>query len=901
VKLSERDDELQLLERLYGECVGGRGAVVLTNGPVGSGKTALVSTFAERAVARGALYVSVTASASEQLHLFGLVHQLVTAMRAAGMAIDPFAAENVGVTVSGHRAQQTGWAPISLLQRIYRTVREYAEQRPLVIGIDDVHFADEPSLQVLRYLIRRIDSSAVMIVMNEAPCHDWQLATLHAEILHLPCCHQIRLAPLTGAGIAEQLTERLGAEPDPGGVDAWAEASGGSPLLLHALLEDLPPTRQAGSGPEPGESFRRAVRLCLHRGNASMLALARVLAVLGESATPSLLGDFLGGDARTAHWSIADLTAAGLVSGVRFRVEHAQLAVLADIPAEELPAMHGRAAELLHKSGASSVAVAEQLMAAHDCEGTVWRVDILREAAREAMVAGDAQTSVDYLRHALANCADPVGEAQITAALADAQWHIDPDTAGRHLHHLHHLVRVGLLTGEEATVPVKMLLWRGEFAAAEALLRTIETNEQKAGGGSPEGVTPPDVLMARSWLSLCRPASARGTAEGGADGPSVWSGPVSAPACSTLLASLTWDGEEIQGADQVLHRARADSPLASTLLALVMLIQSDRVDDAVFWTGRLLQEPWIARVPVRRALFETIRSVTALRRGELVEAEACARTALEVVAPSAWGVVVGLPLALAVRAATELGDLDTVMSYVNLPVPPVMFDTPFALPYLQAFGRYHLAMGRPQTALTNFRGCGDLMARWGLDTPDLPDWRNDAAAALVALGRSREARELVEEQLSRPLGERSRVRGRALRRLAAASESSERPALLREAVHILEACGDRLELAHARAELEEALAAPDERPRSEPSRHEPTRPGALAEPAPGGREPAPVRAELTGAERRVAALAADGRTNREIARKLFITESTVEQHLTKIYRKLNVRSRGDLPVFPNVQ
>ncbi|WP_316763621.1 helix-turn-helix transcriptional regulator [Streptomyces herbicida] len=897
MKLGERDDALQLLERLYDGCAGGRGAVVLTNGPVGSGKTALVSTFAERAVERGALYVSVTASASEQLHLFGLAHQLVTAMRAVGMAIDPFAAEDVGVTVSGDRAQETGRAPIGLLQRIFRTVREYSERQPLVIGIDDVHFADEPSLQCLRYLIRRIDSSAVMIVMSESSCHDRQLARFHAEILHLPYCHQIRLAPLTCAGIAEQLTERLGVEPAPGDVDAWAEAGGGSPLLLNALLEDLSPTKRERAVPEPGESFRGAVLRCLHRGDASMLAVARVLAVLGESATPSLLGDFLGGDARTAHWSIADLTAAGLVSGVRFRHEYAQLAVLADIPAEELPVMHGRAAELLHKSGASAVAVAEQLMAAHDSEGSVWRVDILREAAREAMSAGDVQTSVDYLRHALAICTDPEGEAQITAALADAQWHIDPDIAGRHLQHLHHLVRVGMLSGEEATIPVKLLLWRGEFARAEELLRRIETNERTTGGRSPEGATAPDVLMARLWLSLCRPASARDTTEDGADVPSMWSGPVSAPACSTLLARLTWDGEEIQGADQVLHRARADSPLASTLFALVVLIQSDRVDDAVLWTGRLLQEPWIARVPVRRALFETVRSVTALRRGELAEAEACARTALEVVAPSAWGVVVGLPLALAVRAATELGELDTVMSYVSLPVPPVMFDTPFALPYLQALGRYHLAMGRPHTALTNFQNCGDLMSRWGLDAPDLPDWRNDAAAALVAMGRTGEARELIEEQLSRPLGERSRVRGIALRRLAAASEPPERPALLREAVRIFEACGDRLELAYARAELEEALAAPDER-----LRHEPSRPRTPGEPAAGGgKEPAPVRAELTDAERRVAALAAEGRTNREIAGRLFITVSTVEQHLTKIYRKLNVRRRADLPTFPNRQ
>jgi DNA-binding NarL/FixJ family response regulator len=56
---------------------------------------------------------------------------------------------------------------------------------------------------------------------------------------------------------------------------------------------------------------------------------------------------------------------------------------------------------------------------------------------------------------------------------------------------------------------------------------------------------------------------------------------------------------------------------------------------------------------------------------------------------------------------------------------------------------------------------------------------------------------------------------------------------------------------------------------------------------------------LSPAERRVATLASDGYSNRAIASKLLITESTVEQHLTKVYRKLNVKHREDLPAsFP---
>jgi DNA-binding CsgD family transcriptional regulator len=51
---------------------------------------------------------------------------------------------------------------------------------------------------------------------------------------------------------------------------------------------------------------------------------------------------------------------------------------------------------------------------------------------------------------------------------------------------------------------------------------------------------------------------------------------------------------------------------------------------------------------------------------------------------------------------------------------------------------------------------------------------------------------------------------------------------------------------------------------------------------------------LTPAERRVAALVAEGRTNREVAAALFLTERTVASHLSHIYAKLGVRSRTEL-------
>lgn len=185
----------------------------------------------------------------------------------------------------------------------------------------------------------------------------------------------------------------------------------------------------------------------------------------------------------------------------------------------------------------------------------------------------------------------------------------------------------------------------------------------------------------------------------------------------------------------------------------------------------------------------------------------------------------------------------------------------------------------------------------------------------LALGRPDAARELAREQLERCGPGSITPRAAALRLLAACTEPAGRPALLREAVVLLQSGGDQLELVRTvadfswchgelgnvkqarfmrrRAELlarqagaeglVDTLLAP---PREDPARNPPAEGGGY-----GG---------LSCAERRVATLAARGHTNRHIAEQLSITASTVEQHLTRVYRKLNVTSRAHLLSMPDL-
>jgi DNA-binding CsgD family transcriptional regulator len=214
-----------------------------------------------------------------------------------------------------------------------------------------------------------------------------------------------------------------------------------------------------------------------------------------------------------------------------------------------------------------------------------------------------------------------------------------------------------------------------------------------------------------------------------------------------------------------------------------------------------------------------------------------------------------------------------------------------------------------------------------IDLPAIAPWRTGAAEAYLLLGRPQQARALAQEQsaLARPRGERSG--GLALRALAAASAPHERPALLEDAVELLQTSADQYELALALADLASAyhdigesgdaraierravhlktLCRSESAPRESPSTMT-----AMTVPLPGppewsrvllsmgtpqGEGSEAATDDLSDAERRVADLAARGLTNRQISAKLYVTVSTVEQHLTRIYRKLGVSRRVDLP------
>jgi DNA-binding CsgD family transcriptional regulator len=194
--------------------------------------------------------------------------------------------------------------------------------------------------------------------------------------------------------------------------------------------------------------------------------------------------------------------------------------------------------------------------------------------------------------------------------------------------------------------------------------------------------------------------------------------------------------------------------------------------------------------------------------------------------------------------------------------------------------------------------------------PGWAPWRSLKAQALVLLGRRDEAIALAREEveLARAWGAPSTL-GRSLRVLGELL-GKDGTAELEEAVALLELCPGRVE----RARALEALGAEIRRARRPSEAREPLRRALELAEVSGAKALAEhVRSELyaTGArprstaldgvealterELRVARLAAEGQTNRDIAQLLYVTPKTVEVHLSNAYRKLNIGSRRELP------
>jgi len=231
-----------------------------------------------------------------------------------------------------------------------------------------------------------------------------------------------------------------------------------------------------------------------------------------------------------------------------------------------------------------------------------------------------------------------------------------------------------------------------------------------------------------------------------------------------------------------------------------------------------------------------------------------------------------------------------------------------------ARGRLRLAQGRAADALADFQARGALFGPdvWGMPVREVGyvHARSGAALALLQLGDHKRGRELADAELAdvRVFGA-PRALGIALRVAGLARGGEEGLALLRESAAALDGWPSVLERARSLAEFGAALRRSGERAaaRDPLARALELAVRCGARPlaarareelkAAGARPRRPWRTgveALTPSELRVARLAAEGRSNREIAAELYVTLKAVEGHLAHAYAKLGIEGRGQL-------
>ncbi|WP_410631065.1 AAA family ATPase [Amycolatopsis sp. cmx-4-83] len=886
--LIERDDLVHRLDVLLETGADG-GAVVLLEGPIGCGKTALLRELTARAAARGLTCLPATGARAERVRPLGLARQLLRGTPAVVEA----AGDGPELTLELIRRFD------AILDALPRTAGQ-----PLVIGVDDLQLADPASLEFLLYLARRLPAEPILLVLAAETETTALPEEFRAELSRQAHFTAVRVPMLSGHGVAELLGVRLGAARAGECAETALEVTAGSPLLVTALAEDY----AAGGDAPSADRYGRAAVSCIHRGEPSLAGTAAALAVLGGATDPADLAAVAELERESVEVALRALTSGGLLSGGVFRHEVARSAVLAGLSAARRATLHQRAAKRRHELGAPASVVVDHLLAterAPEPAGT-WAVDVLVEAAERALLADEAERAAHCLQVARRHCGDAEEGGKVSARLVRVLWRIGPSACSA----THLTDAAAHARGQDLFEIARQLLWHGRAEEAAAVLDRVREGAADA---------PLAVANLETWLAHWYPPVARRRP------PAVPAQRGGSPlypdtdrwlhAAARLVEALMngLPHRAVEQAEQVLrdvHLGRAANwAEEAAVLALEVLVRAGKGEDAMTWGERLLTgRPSVAGV-TGRARITAVLGLAAVERGDLVEAVRRSREAFDLLPPQAWGVGVGVPLGVLVEALTGLGDLDEAAAWLVVTVPDAASGSLAMVRYRYGRGLHQLATGHAYSALADFSACGDLLRSWGLGTGEVVAWRLGAARAWLQIGNTDQARRMVHHQLAQAATRQPRARGLTLRVLAAASPASRRLEQLTEALELLESAGDLTEQAYVLADLSRAYGRIEEtrtarlmlRRALHVARVAQVRPlvRELMEVPDGsdGVEPESIdsAATLSDSERRVAGLAVMGYSNREIGAKLYITRSTVEQHLTRVYRKLGVKRRRDLP------
>ena len=945
VALIEREHELAVIDSAITRCRRGAGQLLLIEGAPGMGKTALLAALRRRAEAEGCHVLQARSDESEGVFPYGVVRQLLEGWLAAASpdeqrrvfrgpagparrlfdygSQDPLHAGREAALHSGDRQHV-------LLNGLYWMCVHLAERKPLALLLDDVWWGDAPSLRFLHYLATRLDSRPILLGATTDPAQKGpRIGGVHA-IVSLPAAELLRLAPLSAAGAGAWLGTRLGEAAGSALADACHRATGGNPFLLRELIDELAAVDPPDGGPPPaalvpGLAPPRVVHGVLRRLRplpAPAVALVEAMAVLGTEPGLTYAGAVAGIDQGAVAGALGSLVDGGLLQPdlpPRFLYPVVRTAIYHSLPATRRNAVHARAARALAEAAAPVDDVARHLLHA-DVAGDRDAVRLLRRAARKAIADDRPTAAVAYLTRAAQEPPAPEDEVAVLTELGRAELRARQAAA---LDHLGQAVELSEDPVERGTVGLGLaegLVAADRVGEAVSLLQRLREEVDGLDGdlGSRLDIA---LVVAASQATHLRGIAAQRLGElarAGAGDP----GAARLIALDEQAAALR-RGEPAHRIRELTERALADvfadglAPYdheASAQLwcrVAALLISCDLLGEAERLLTHALADAEETGASIAADSYRSVRAWARYQRGRLAEAEADARHVLD----RGDGAALRSPMAVfavgaLTRVLTARHELDAAAAVLRThDFSASMRRSAVYVPVLFARGHLHAALGDTDTAVEDIlHGCR-LMEDWGLRDPALL-YTLDAAVMLNRAGRGEAARVMTERVLPRVRAFASpRVVAAALRArgLTAAPGSAVR--YLEEAAEMLAGSEARLDYATALVDLGAGLRRCERWARARRTLNNglavAQRCGAwgLAKAARSELSAMGVRVRvteegagaLTSQERRVAALAAEGIRNRDIAQTLFVTVKTVEWHLNRAYRKLGITSRHQLP------
>ncbi|MFC4054806.1 ATP-binding protein [Actinomadura syzygii] len=936
-------DALRTMREVVGGSADGEFHVLTLAGEPGAGKTRLLGELTAAASARGLPVMSGTASEFEQEMPFGVfidalddaieenLPELVSELRPGvvgqlAMAFPAMAAASGPGDEAADEAADDQGGPAGLVRyRLYSAVRDLIERLALrgglVLALDDMHWADASSVELLNHLVRHPPHMGVLIAVAYRPAQVGSAlaAPLRSAAEHGP---SITVAPLT----LDEVVELLGPDVARTRCEALYKASGGNPFYLDALVR-MTSAGERNEHDEPPHDVQTTIQAELNGLSDSSSLVAQAAAIVADEFEPALVAVAAGTTAEETLTALDRLVARDVVrqaaGGLRFRFRHPLIrhVIYGSTPPGRRSAAHGRVGAHLAALGAPAAQLAhhvERSATRGDRAAVGTLVDAARTVALQAphTAAGWFASALRLMPHdeperltlmlELAELQSVIGrmeDGRKTATellgLLPADDYDRRSVAVRFCAIAHRLlgsVEQGraLLVHELAAIPDQ-----GSEAAVRLRVRLISDTllglDRRTAMGEIDRVPdmrsgwPPSLALA---LKAIRPMAAyvSGDVDAALAGVRAADEAVAATPdedlvdCLDSLAWLAWTeclmglhAGAVRRFDRLMAVARGTGRQYIIPVALSgktrAYVGLGRLDDAARTVREAVESAWLLGSSHQSAFVYTEQCLVDHWTGDVKAALAGGREAIRSSGGNREWVsgqadyAYGLALADADRPDEAR---ERLLAACNSTGGPRVSDPSTLLRCAERLAALEAASGHHEEA-----------ARWAADAerrahPGLP-----GTVGLAALARAhalehadpRSAAAKAREAAESLAGADWRLdTGRALLAAGVAAARADDLGAAREA---LEEAAERLGACGARRLHRRVV--------KELRRH------GVPVPAPPGWDAAPYG--LSPRELEVATLVAEGRTNLQIAESLVISVRAVEGHLSHIFAKLGVTSR----------